>query len=307
MRGRQPDGEADSADGAGAAASTSSAPDRTQSQALGVADKAHNGAQIGSGSLRKAGSKADDNARSGLLRRLWQRTKRVTRGWRLATMEHAPHWMRRAIGPLAWYADMLVIDHGIFRLFYVNRHRLSLEAWRSAQPAPHHIRALKRRGLRTIINLRGERPCGSYWLEQAVCKGKGIRLIDFKLRSRAAPTREEIRAARDLFEKVEYPILLHCKSGADRVGLMSAFYRLFREGAPPAEAMRELSLRDGHLRQADTGILDRYFEKYLEDNKRQPMPFMEWVETAYDPVALKREFRASGWASRLVDQILKRE
>ena len=30
-------------------------------------------------------------------------------------------------------------------------------AWRSAQPAPHQIRAVARRGLCTIINLRGER------------------------------------------------------------------------------------------------------------------------------------------------------
>lgn len=240
-------------------------------------------------------------------RRLWQQTKRITRGWRIATVERAPPWMRRLFGPLAWYADMVLIDHGIFRLIYVNRHRLSHEAWRSAQPAPHHIRALRRRGLRTIVNLRGERLCGSYWLEQAACERKGITLVNFQLRSRAAPTREEIKAARDLFERIEYPVLLHCKSGADRVGLMSAFYRLFREGAPPAEAKRELSLRYGHIRQADTGVLDRFFEKYLEDNRRRPMPFMEWVDTVYDPDALKREFRASGWARRLVDQILKRE
>jgi protein tyrosine/serine phosphatase len=254
-----------------------------------------------------AAPKAKPKVAAGLHRTLWQRIKRIMRGWRVATMEHTPPWMRRLFGPLAWYADMLLLDHGIFRLIYVNRHRLSHEAWRSAQPAPHNIRALRRRGLRTIVNLRGERLCGSYWLEQAICERKGIKLINFQLRSRAAPTAAEIKAARDLLERIEYPVLLHCKSGADRVGLMSALYRLFREGAPPAEAKRELSLRYGHIRQADTGILDRFFEKYLEDNRRQPMPFMEWVETVYDPDALKREFRASGWARRLVDQILKRE
>jgi protein tyrosine/serine phosphatase len=252
-------------------------------------------------------SKGEPKAKPSARRTLWRRTKRITRGWRVAAVERAPPWMRRVFGPLAWYVDMLLIDHGIFRLIYVNRHRLSDEAWRSAQPAPHHIRALRRRGLRTIVNLRGERLCGSYWLEQAACERKGIKLVNFQLRSRAAPTVAEIRAARDLLERIEYPVLLHCKSGADRVGLMSALYRVFREGEPPAEAKRELSLRYGHVRQADTGILDRFFEKYLEDNKLRPMPFMDWVETVYDPEALKREFRASGWARRLVDQILKRE
>jgi protein tyrosine/serine phosphatase len=240
-------------------------------------------------------------------RTLWQRVKRVTRGWRQAAIDRTPPWMRRVFGPVLWYADMLLIDHGIFRLFYVNRHRLGDRAWRSAQPAPRHIRALKRRGLRTVINLRGERLCGSYWLEQWVCERKGVKLVNFQIRSRAAPTREEVRAARELFEQIEYPMLMHCKSGADRVGLMSALYRVFREGAPIEVARRELSLRYGHIRQADTGVLDRFFEKYLEDNRRQPMPFLDWVDTVYDADALKREFRAAGWARRLVDGILKRE
>jgi protein tyrosine/serine phosphatase len=237
----------------------------------------------------------------------WRRIKRMTRGWRVAAIEHTPGWVRRRFGRLFWYFDMLLIDHGIFRMLYVNRHRLGARAWRSAQPAPHQIRALKRRGLRTIINLRGERLCGAYWLEQAICERRGIALVNFQVKSRAAPTREQIRAARDLFDRIEYPVLMHCKSGADRVGLMSALYRLFREGAPVEQARKELSLRYGHIRQADTGILDRVFEKYLEDNKRRPMPFMDWVETVYDPDALKREFRSAGWARRLVDEILKRE
>ncbi len=238
---------------------------------------------------------------------VWRKIKRITQGWRRGAIAYTPTWVRRRFGPLFWYFDMLVIDHGIFRMFYSNRHRLGDRAWRSAQPAPHQIRALKRRGLRTIVNLRGERQCGAYWLEQAVCERKGIKLIDFKIRSREAPTREQIRAARDLFQQIEYPMLMHCKSGADRVGLMSVLYRFFQEGVPLDEARKELSLRYGHIRQADTGVLDRLFEKYLEDSNRQPMPFLDWVDTVYDPKALKRDFRAAGWARRLVDQVLKRE
>jgi protein tyrosine/serine phosphatase len=225
----------------------------------------------------------------------------------VATVERSPFWLRRMFGRLFWHLDMLVIDHGIFRLFYVNQHRLGDRAWRSAQPAPRHIRALKRRGLRTVINLRGERMCGAYWLEQEVCRRKGVQLINFQLKSRGAPTRQQIHAARELLETIEYPVLLHCKSGADRVGLMSTLYRIFREGAPVEEARKELALRYGHIRQADTGILDRFFELYLDDNERRPMPFLEWVDTVYDADALKREFRAAGWARRLVDEILKRE
>lgn len=205
------------------------------------------------------------------------------------------------------YLDMLFVDHGIFRMLYANSHRISHEAWRSAQPAPHHISYFARAGIRTIVNLRGERQCGSYWLEQKACERHGIKLVNFQIRSRAAPTREELEGARRLFEEIEYPMLMHCKSGADRAGLMSVLYRFLREGVPLTEAKKELSLRYGHIRQAHTGILDYFFEKYMADNAARPMPFFEWVETIYDPDELKRTFRSKGWADRIVDSVLRRE
>ena len=257
---------------------------------------------------RSADTSASAGGRpTGRLKQLLRGPRGVTRRWRRSLDERPASWIRRKLGPAMSYLDMVFVDHGIFRLFYLNRHRLGPQAWRSAQPAPHHIRALARRGVRTIVNLRGERPCGSYWLERDACARHGIALVDFKLRSRAAPTREQVRAAQELFQRVEYPILMHCKSGADRVGLMSVLYRFFREGAPIADAKSELALRYGHIRQADTGILDRFFESYLEYNARRPLPFMEWVDTVYDPDELKRTFRAAGWARRLVDHVLRRE
>jgi len=238
---------------------------------------------------------------------LLQRLRRATLGWRPLIIEHSPTWACRVLGPLTKRLDMLLVDHGIFRLLYLNKHRLGARAWRSAQPAPHQIRPMARRGLRTIINLRGERACGSYWTERDTCREHGVTLVNFQVRSREAPPRETIKAARDLFERIEYPVLMHCKSGADRAGLMSVLYLHFVERRPIEEARHQLAARFGHFRSADTGILDFVFERYLRDTARAPMPFLDWVETAYDPVALKQEFRSKGWANRLVDGLLRRE
>jgi protein tyrosine/serine phosphatase len=232
-------------------------------------------------------------------RRLWK-LKRATVGWRQPLIDRAPLWVRGSLGPLGCYLDMLVIDHGIFRLAYLNRHRLGDRAWRSAQPAPHDITAMAGLGVRTIINLRGPRQCGSYWLEQKACDRHGIALVDLPLRSRAAPKREDIKAAAQLFDSVEYPILMHCKSGSDRVGLMSVLYRYLKEGLPLAEAKQQLSARYGHFRATHTGVLDHFFERYIADNARVPMPFLEWVDTVYDPDALLRSFRAGGLSGRIL-------
>ena len=232
--------------------------------------------------------------------------KRVRR-LRQTIVERSPPWLVSALGPTVNYLDMLFVDHGIFRLIYLNRHRLSTEAWRAAQPAPHQIRAIANSGVRTIVNLRGERICGSYSLERQACQKHGIELVNFQVRSRAAPSKEELHGARDLFERIQYPMLLHCKSGADRAGLMSVLYCHLQLGMPIAEAKEQLSLRYGHIRQAETGILDYFLERYVAYNEVTPMPFFEWVDTVYDPEEVKESFQSGSFANILVNKLLRRE
>jgi protein tyrosine/serine phosphatase len=236
---------------------------------------------------------------AGLLKRAKRSWRGVERRWRHAAIHQSPQWLRRSLGPPASYLDMLLVDHGIFRLVYANCHKISNKAWRSAQPAPHHIRRFADAGIRTIVNLRGERQCGSYWLEEQACARHGLKLVNFQIRSRAAPSRAELKGAQRLFEEIEYPMLMHCKSGADRAGLMSVLYRFFKERVPLEEAMKELALRYGHIRHADTGVLDYFFERYLADNAKHPIDFFTWLDTVYDPEELKRSFHASRWANLL--------
>jgi protein tyrosine/serine phosphatase len=244
---------------------------------------------------------------AGLVKRAKRSWRRAGRSLRQHTARALPPWLRRAATPPALYLDMLFVDHGVLRLIYCNSHRMSEKAWRSAQPAPHQIRHFAKAGIRTIVNLRGERDCGSYWLERRACERHGLKLVNYQIRSRAAPTKEELKGAKRLFEEIEYPVLMHCKSGADRAGLMSVLYRYLHEGVPLEQAKKELSLKYGHIRQAHTGILDYFFERYLADNAIRPTPFFEWVDTVYDPDELKRTFRSKGWANRLVDSVLRRE
>lgn len=238
---------------------------------------------------------------------LKQLLRRYTTAGRKALLERSPDWLRKLLGPTASYVDLMFMDHGIFRLLYLNKHRIGPNAWRAAQPAPHNIAQFKRLGIKTIVNLRGERMSGSYWLEVAACKRLGIRLENCVVRSRAAPSVEELRAAKELFERIEFPMLLHCKSGADRAGLMSVLYMHLVEGQPIEQAVEQLSFKFGHFKQADTGVLDHFFAKYIEANRREPIPFFDWVENVYDPSEVLGTFRANGVASRIVNDILRRE
>jgi protein tyrosine phosphatase (PTP) superfamily phosphohydrolase (DUF442 family) len=217
---------------------------------------------------------------------------------RRAAVDRSPGWARRVLGPAVMYFDLLVLDHGFLRLAYDNRRRLGDTAWRSAQPDPRHIRGWARRGVRTVLNLRGRQLSGTYWLERRACAKHGLTLIDLPFRSYEAPSRDQVRRARRLFDEIEYPILIHCKSGADRTGLIATLFRVAREGASVHQARKELRLRYGHIRQSRAGILDHFLECYLEHHGREGTEFFEWVERVYDRDQVTRSFEALSWRQR---------
>lgn len=236
-------------------------------------------------------------------RAVWSAAARVRR----AIAARTPQPIKRRVAPAVHYTEMLLLDHLVFRLFFPNRHKVSHNVWRAAQPLPHQIAAAARNGIRTIVNLRGASDLATYVYERDACRRAGLTLVDFSVKSRRAPSVDELHGARELFRTVEYPILMHCKSGADRAGLMSVLYRHVHEGVPMDEAIRHLSLRYGHIAQANTGIIDYFFDRYMADNARRPIAFFDWVDTVYDRDELQRSFKAAGWANRIVDGILKRE
>jgi len=206
----------------------------------------------------------------------------------------------------AW-AGLLWADHGALRYLYSNVHRISPQMWRSFQPAPFHLRKFKAQGIRTVVNLRGASDTGFYHLEREACDTLGLRLVDFKVFSRDAPSKEALHGARDLFRRIDYPAVMHCKSGSDRVGFMSALYLWVHERRPLAEALRQLSLRYGHVRQGKTGVIDHFFDQYRAYTARTPIDFYEWVDKVYDPADAKATFMAAWWGAALTDRILRRE
>ena len=248
--------------------------------------------------------------RQGLIhafRKGFQAKARNVRQWANEVGANLPEPVRNRLEAPVAYADMLLVDHGIFRLAYLNRHKLAPGVYRAAQPAPHNIRRLKALGVKTIINLRGERDCSAYRLERKTCAAEGIEMIDFKLFSRALPSSETVLAAAALLKSIQYPMMMHCKSGADRVGLMSVLYKHVVAGEPIEIAARQLHWRYGHFRSADTGILDVMFSAYVAFDRETPTAFLDWVANHYNPVAIHRDFKASGLATLIVGKVLGRE
>ncbi|MFM7084775.1 MAG: fused DSP-PTPase phosphatase/NAD kinase-like protein [Hyphomicrobium sp.] len=243
----------------------------------------------------------------GLQKRLKHKVRLYAKSIRRSIAGALPYKLYKLLSPFVHFVDMLIFDHLFVRLLFPNRHKISERAWRSAQPLPFQLQQTKKLGIRTVINLRGNANSTTYRLEQKSCKELGINYVDYKLRSRAAPTQEELLGLRNLFKNVEYPILLHCKSGADRAGLASALFLYWVEGVPLEFARHQLSLRYGHVRQADTGLLDVFLEEYLTHAANDSIDLMTWAGRYYNPEQLKIKFKSKGWANRFLYGLLRRE
>ena len=224
-----------------------------------------------------------------LARKYHRRQRRIAR-WRKP--------LTSRVHRLGAWMDTLLVDHGFIRLLCPNRHRVDNKLWRSAQPMPRDIKWAARTGIRTVVNLRGGREFGCWPLEKEACDAAGIRLVDLPLYARGAPRVEAIRWAREVFDSIEYPALIHCKSGADRTGLAAALYLLLHRRRPIAEARMQLRGRYGHFRWTATGILDAFFDQYERDVQGRQLAFLDWAESMYDAGSLSRSFEPASPIAR---------
>ena len=205
------------------------------------------------------------------------------------------------------YRDLTWGDHGFLRRRFANHHDIGGGMYRENQPSPKRIAEWAEMGIKTNINLRGDSPKGFYLLEKEACEKHGITMIDFRVYSRDTHTPEKIRAAKELFESIEYPAVMHCKSGADRTGIMGVLYRHFHMGDTIEQAVEQLSFKYLHVKQGKTGMLDFFFNDYLKYAKTHGIEFIDWVETVYDPADVKARFMEQWSGNPVTELILRRE
>ena len=184
------------------------------------------------------------------------------------------------------------LDHGILRTFWHNFEKVSEGVYRSNHPDHKRFTAYANMGIKTVLNLRGVAKQPHYLFEEESCKKLGLTLITIQMSARQAPKTEQLIKVIEAFETMERPFLVHCKSGADRTGLVAALYLMVQEGQPVEVASKQLSFRFLHIRRISTGILDHFFDVYAARNAEAPIAIDEWIRTEYDPDALTESFAA---------------
>jgi len=147
--------------------------------------------------------------------------------------------------------------------------------------AEHHIR--------TVVNLRGCSVSLPWYLEECRATHRlNVAQEDICFSANRLPSSQELRRLVELLDRTEYPVLLHCRHGADRTGLASAIVMLLQPGVSFPEAREQLSLRFGHLSWGHLRYLDRFFDLYadwLKDQRLSHSPghLREWIATENFP------------------------
>ncbi len=209
---------------------------------------------------------------------------------------------------LCSYIDLSFSDHGLLRIFWTSFSQISSNMYRCNQPYPYQLKLYKKKyKIKTVINLRGERNCSSFYLEKEYCENNNIKLYNFPISSRDLPTKSTIKEFFSLLDKVKYPAIMHCKSGADRAGIASCLYLIYKHKYSVLDATKQLSFKYLHIKYAKTGILDYLFETAIKKGKYSSSDFINWIDNDYSNQKLKKSFKPYKLFDFIVEKILKRE
>ena len=146
-----------------------------------------------------------------------------------------------------------------------NLHKVSDSLYRSAQPTAEGWEQLQKLGIRTVINLRSTRN------DPEALKGAHLTGYEIPMSAWQPPTQSEvIQFLQIVTDSNRTPVLVHCRRGADRTGVMSAIYRIVVQGWSKDEAIAEMT-RGGFGFYSGWQNLVRYIRDLNVEHIRQQM------------------------------------
>lgn len=175
------------------------------------------------------------------------------------------------------------------------------QVFRSAQQRPEPLKEMIRRhGIKTVINLRGLCNGHPWYMDQCeAVQDLGINQEDLSFSAHRMPSAPELARLIEVLDNTEYPILLHCRQGADRTGLAAVVVRFLYTEDTLEQALTHMSYRYGHLPVGKTLYLDRFFELYTH-----------WLRTtgiehssAHFRLWATREYRG-GWCQHAIESVV---
>ena len=117
--------------------------------------------------------------------------------------------------------------------------KISDVLFRGAQPSAQGLAELKKLGITTVVDLRGNR--GPVASERRQVETLGMRFIDIPVLGWSTPSNEQVAQFLKLFkDDPQQKIFVHCYYGEDRSGVMVAAYRIAQQNWTADQAIAEM-------------------------------------------------------------------
>ncbi len=156
------------------------------------------------------------------------------------------------------------------------------KAYRSAQITGALLdNFLKEKGIRTVLNLRGG-SSRDWWYQAEIdsCEKVSVHHVDAAFSAVRFPPPQVLQKILGVLDHADYPVLLHCRGGSDRTGLISTLYLHLYENVPLDEAQaRQLTWRFGHIRHGQARPMDEFLDMYRQNS--EGMGLREWITKKY--------------------------
>ena len=121
--------------------------------------------------------------------------------------------------------------------------------YRSAQLTTSELdQIVKDHNIKTVISLRGWPNKTKYYdAEDKTLKRLNVKFVPLDFDDRYYPPEKELRELLTTFEKGSYPMLIHCRVGADRTGLAAALYQQIYMNKSVDESLKQLTFANWHV------------------------------------------------------------
>lgn len=147
--------------------------------------------------------------------------------------------------------------------------------YRSGQLSAGRLSAyIKRYGIKTVINLRGNHPEKKWWQKEfEVTQKNNVLLFDIPMKASYLTSKKNIRTLLNIFDTASRPMLVHCRVGVDRTGEAAALWVLDQQHKSNKTALKQLTIWHRHNRLAHPA--KTFLIKIWRGR--------QWLENEYDP------------------------
>jgi protein tyrosine phosphatase (PTP) superfamily phosphohydrolase (DUF442 family) len=163
------------------------------------------------------------------------------------------------------------------------------KCYRSGQLPPETLkRYIREHGIRCVVNLRGDRSDETWYTNEVqTCRELGCVHASYAVSTYHLVPPKELEPLATRLEEGPYPMLLHCRRGADRAALASALYLMIVEHKTLDEALdSQLTWRYGHVKMGDVACIDEFFELYRTTSDGRDIK--TWIKEVYPELYLQR-------------------